>query len=201
MSRRASGAEDAGMTLVEVVITVALLGIVIGPIALSMVFGLAHSSGTRDRIVDSASAQLASSYLPGDIQSADTVATSGTGCPSSLNVATDTVRLLLGWDRPRQGPTVNTNVVYFTRQTLDGPLELHRAQCTDGEAETTTLVVQHLDGAAGFAVDCDGVPCPATPGAPPREVTVTLRMFNSASASAIYSGSEHTITAARRSEP
>lgn len=211
MTSRQRSVDERGMTLIELMIAVALLGIVIVPVVTGMVFGLAHSGGTRDRIADSASAQLVSAYLPGDVQSAQGVFTEGATC--GIDAATDTVRLRLEWTDPDPAVATTTSVVYFTR-SVDGLLELHRAACTaggDGAAEnTTTLLVHHLDEAEdpvlvefecagdGDAVDavCDAAGTPGTV----RVITMRLRAFNQASEAASYSPFEFELRGTRRTD-
>jgi hypothetical protein len=192
LRRRLAG--ESGVTLIEIVIAVGLLGVVIGPVTVGMIFGLAHSNGTRDRVADSASAQLVSTYLPGDIQSAATVATSGTaGCAAPV-MAGDTVKLRLAWSDPANA-AATTTVLYFTRQE-DSLLALYRARCAGGATDVSKLV-HHLNGPGGFAVSCDGVAgCPASN---PTHVEVTLETFNAASESAGYRASTYVLSASRRS--
>jgi hypothetical protein len=187
-------AEESGVTLIEIVIAVGLLGVVIGPVMVGMMFGLAHSNGTRDRVADSSSAQLLSTYLPGDIQSAATVATSDAGDCEGPVTAGDEVKLRLAWSDPASA-AATTTVLYFTRQE-GSLLALYRARCAGG-AETVSKIVHHLNGPGGFAVSCDGVPCASTPSTP-THVEVTLETFNAASESAGYGVSTYVLSASRR---
>src|SRR5438552_3745606 len=69
--------DDSGLTLIELMISIGILGVIIGPIVASMLLGLLSSGGTRDRIADASSAQILSSYFPSDIQSAGSATTTG----------------------------------------------------------------------------------------------------------------------------
>jgi hypothetical protein len=195
--------DESGMTLMETVIAMGILGVIIGPIAGSMFLGLITTNGTRDRIVDSAAVQLVSSYFPGDVQSAGGNGTgtgvfiSGSdGCPTSFSGATDSALLRMRWRDPSD-TSKYTTVVYFSRSSPTVGLTLHRAQCTTGEAEDTTLLVQHLKASGGFVVTCDGsTSCPAKP----RSVEVALTTFNPDSNSHGYKESTHLFSATRRAD-
>jgi hypothetical protein len=120
------------MTLIEMVISISLLGILIGPITAMLLLGFASSNGTRERFADSSSAQLVSAYMIRDIQSATTVAFDDpSGCASG------TPRLRLSWGAPTP-----TDVVYFETVTA-GQTELRRASCGSG-APIETLLVDNL---------------------------------------------------------
>ena len=79
MSRlRARLADQRGMTLIELMVAISLLGIVIGPISASFLLGFLESTATRDRIADSTSVQVTSAYLLSDIQSSKVIVVDGT---------------------------------------------------------------------------------------------------------------------------
>jgi len=85
---------EAGFTLVEVLMTVAILGIISLPLTNAMVVGLRTSDRTASVLVTSADRQMLANYLPPDALSATGGTTgAGTGClnPSGARV------LLLTW--------------------------------------------------------------------------------------------------------
>jgi prepilin-type N-terminal cleavage/methylation domain-containing protein len=153
--------DDEGMTLIELLVSITLLGIIVGPIVGMILLGFLSSDGTRDRIADSVSAQLVSSYMINDIQSATTVATSGGSCPG----ATGTVKLHLQMQDPTTGPTT---VLYLDQINADGQHELHRVSC--GATNSSTLVMHYLDPTS-FNVTCS--PSPAC-GAGVHNVKVNM---------------------------
>jgi Tfp pilus assembly protein PilW len=153
-SLRTLRADEAGLTLIELMISVGILGLVIGPIITSFLLGLLESTSARDRIADSSSAQLTTAYLHADIQGSQTVATTGACLPSAL--AGGTVVLQLAVTDPA-GPDPTVAYVDFTN--AEGQRELHRATCTGATSESRFLI-QHLQD---FEVTCDVDPCPATP--------------------------------------
>src|SRR5687768_7093097 len=103
MNRQREVAAEDGFTLIELMISVSLLGLITGPIAVAMIFGIVHSNGTRDRVADSAAAQLVSTYLAPDVQSAAGVFTNDVGTCSSAIASGDVVRLRLEWVDPVDG--------------------------------------------------------------------------------------------------
>jgi len=168
-----------------------VLGIIIGPIILALLFGFVNSNGTRDRIADSASAQFMSSYVVGDIQSADNLylTPDNTTC-SVINAATDTVTMRFTWDDPADS-TVTTTVIYF-KHSASGSVELWRSNCTTGQTKTTTLLVHYLQqGGTGanpngpFRVYCDGSPCTSSTTSPIL-VKVQIDAFNKSSDASSY---------------
>lgn len=62
---------DDGMTLIELLVSVGVMMLIVGPIVLALQFGLASAVAGSQRTTDSAGAQLLTSYLPTDVQSAN----------------------------------------------------------------------------------------------------------------------------------
>lgn len=67
---------DEGMTLIELLISVLVLGIIIFPLIMVLEFSFTTASATTQRTSDSAGAQLMSAYFATDVQGADFVWTS-----------------------------------------------------------------------------------------------------------------------------
>jgi prepilin-type N-terminal cleavage/methylation domain-containing protein len=199
MRRRASA--DDGMTLLEIVISVAILGIIIGPIGAAMMLGFATNNGTRQRIADSQAAQLLSAYATPDIQSAKWVIGPGAarcGAPNPAFVAT---HLRLEWRDP--AAAADTVVVYEERSGPgDGP-ELVRVSCGPTGVDESTLV-HSLDELAVVCTRSNGTTgCPTAPegdvAAPVRTVQLDVtvrhpRLDNSV----VYEPFEFSIAAMRR---
>jgi prepilin-type N-terminal cleavage/methylation domain-containing protein len=194
---------DAGFTLIELVISIGILGVIIVPIVGSMLFGLAESNGIRDRISDSSSAQVLSTYFAPDVQSAGSSTTTGvdltgigTGHCSALAGGT-TLRMRL--TIPNAGAAADTTkeatVLYFTKP-VSSWLTLYRRTCRSNPAlDATSTVVEHLDPATPFSPTCspDVATC--------KKVTVTFRAFNPASSSKGYHGETFTFIGTRRIQP
>jgi prepilin-type N-terminal cleavage/methylation domain-containing protein len=122
--------DDSGMTLIELLVSISVLGIIIGPITMSMLLGLLTTSGTKERISDSAAAQLISAYFVTDVESSNTVDTA-TGSPS-CGSDSGTVKVRFTWSDPTDSSDVTkqTLVEYIDRPTGDEGLhELWRYEC------------------------------------------------------------------------
>lgn len=73
---RARRERDAGLTLIELLITVVLLGIIVAPIAASFVVAFRNIGGTVEGFTDGNDLLNASSFFMSDVQDADVVDTS-----------------------------------------------------------------------------------------------------------------------------
>jgi prepilin-type N-terminal cleavage/methylation domain-containing protein len=168
--------DEQGFTLVELIISMAVLGILIVPLTSSFLLGLLETTSAQERIADSTAAQLISAYLPRDIQSADDVYVGRRDClPPPFNLATDVVRMQLNWSDPSGATTV---VSYIDGLGADGVERvLHRAECVRTGGVTTSgsaLLARHLDATAGFVPTCDGNA--ACSDAKPKTVTVHVKV-------------------------
>jgi Tfp pilus assembly protein PilV len=162
--------DEEGLTLIELIIAVGILGVVIIPVITAMLLGILETNATRDRIADSSSAQLTTAYLHGDIQSSQSVATTGDCVPASLTGGT--VRLQFQWIDPAT-PATTTKASYIDF-IEDGQHRLYRATCV-GASTNDTFLVHHFDS---LTVACDGAtPCTA---ATPEEIEVTITAFSDA---------------------
>src|SRR3954468_24647715 len=75
---------EAGFTLVELLIGIAIAGFLIAVIGSAMVVGLKTTDATTQRLSESHDAQVTSAYLANDVQSAASVSMSpsNANCPS-----------------------------------------------------------------------------------------------------------------------
>jgi prepilin-type N-terminal cleavage/methylation domain-containing protein len=148
--------DEQGLTLIELTITIAVLGVIIVPLVASFTLALLETTSSRERTADATSAQLISTYLQNDIQSScihTDPADRSTPCGNEsvvLNAGTcadnGTVKLELAW----QEIATNNHVLvdYYVDETADGQLELHRAECVRpgpagvvGDPEDTLLAL------------------------------------------------------------
>jgi prepilin-type N-terminal cleavage/methylation domain-containing protein len=180
MRSRLGAADEQGMTLIELVIAISILGIIVGPIMISFLIGLLEANSTRDRVADSTSAQLISAYLLSDVQSSQNVFVNRSDClPAPFDSNTDNVMLQLEWADPLT-PANTTVVSYIDRLGDDGAQhELHRAACSSigGVSNVdTTLLAHYLDAPGGFTVTCVAVPAdPTCSGPKPKAVRVEVK--------------------------
>lgn len=177
---------DDGFTAIELVISMALLGLIIVPISLAFYTSFLEADATRDRIADSATAQVTSSFLLSDVQSSQRVYTSNVGgcLPSPFSAAAgDVVELQFMWVHPDPsiGAAQTTHVSYVNRAPRTGEVqhELHRAMCTTGGAPATEPIklTPYLDDGANAFVPqllCGGTTCPPAELETPDEVLVDI---------------------------
>lgn len=129
---RRGGGDESGFTLVEVLISIAMLGIVAAVIAQAIVVSAENSRQTPQRLNESHDAQLASAYLATDVQSAQKITDSSQTCsPSSpltgqqdlVNFSYDGVDGGLSMASYYYGTTGGQSVVVRTFCGSDGSLQ------------------------------------------------------------------------------
>lgn len=191
---------DAGFTLMEVMITIAILGVIVVALTGIIISYFRTSADTHSRMTESLDLQLATTYWQHDVSSlglrdvnSDTSTATGSfsfvksvgtgagfGCAAPQ--ATDGILISMKWgvyDEPEledddvdplEVPEVVT-ISYFTRRQEGTRFELVRVRC--GIAPGQTLVAHDVTAAA---VDCfdggDSVECDG--GAVPSRIDLTL---------------------------
>jgi prepilin-type N-terminal cleavage/methylation domain-containing protein len=161
----ADQSSEAGMTLIELMIAIALLGVIIVPVTSVFLLGLLESDSTRERITDSNGAQLTSAFILGDIQSSRLVQLSASAClPSDFDSSSDVVQLQLGWWDPAQEDSARTAspdhlATYVERPSASGDPRLYRYYCEPSSTMLVTPLVQNVvataSGGDPFVVECD----------------------------------------------
>ncbi|MGQ0843284.1 MAG: PulJ/GspJ family protein [Sporichthyaceae bacterium] len=154
---------DAGFTLVELVVSMALLGVVMAAICGAMVTSLRTTAESEDRLGDSGDVQFASTWFGDDVAGANDVIAGGTarcGSDSAVVVqflnrdqAAPTARPTVA-PSPAATPTpapVALQITYALRPitTPDGTFrELHRLACTaTGTLRTDDVIARRLSAA------------------------------------------------------
>lgn len=209
MTRRS---DESGMTLIELLMSVAILGLIIGPVAASLMLSFMTSRGTREMINDSASAQLLASYAPTDIQSARYIFVPPYSPAPGVTCGEGEAVLRLEWDDadPATSGPASQTIISYTR--ISGSAEgdtLRRTHC-DGSGATidTAAVVRSLapadeDGVVVTCVRDDAVAsCPTgveigTPS-PVRTVAMAIKVDNPTARDSIYEAFEFRIDGTRR---
>ena len=136
--RRLEGGDDAGFTLIELIIVVTILPIVVGGIAVALlsVFGLQNQ--TNNRIGDSNDELYSSTTFNKDVQSAEQIETVST---PACGGAQQTQLLGLQWALNSAG--TYTTVVSYVTVPVTAPngkttTSLVRQICTSGASTTPT---------------------------------------------------------------
>lgn len=128
-----NGDRRAGFTLVELVLAVALLGLVAVPLSMALSLAFRTEGETTDRFTGSVGAQLTMLYFVPDVQSAsyiDTIQSTLPSAPNSCAQSGDSVVLRLGWtETPTTGATTATMQTYVRRGSGTAA-ELLRLSCT-----------------------------------------------------------------------
>lgn len=198
MTRRRG--DDRGFTLVELIVTVTILGIIIIPISNFVLQYFQTYPQTENRISDSHDLQIATAYLSNDVASAgvNTSDASPTGAQSVWTTAfpagycgqsSGTTVLLLSWNTwtvasgtGNSGAT--SSVAYVKRSGA-----LHRVYCASGTSTTSDVTIVHgLDSATAS--------CPGGCGSSPSTVQLTLGISTGATDSAAITSV--TLTGKRR---
>lgn len=154
---------QSGMTLVEVLLVVALMGLLVAPITGWILVSMREDASTRTRNVDSASIGLLRSYFVRDVASAKAVlagtAANGADCPGGEGAAgTTPARTML-----RLRSSTSGVVVYNLIPADNGKsASVYRRECTSGVLEGSSEIVTRLDPDAGLAVSCSARPAAPT---------------------------------------
>ena len=148
--RRAEGHDDAGFTLIEIIVVVAILPLVVGGITMALlaVFGLQNQ--TTNRIGDSNDALTSASFFNKDVQSAQEIETLTT---PACGTGSQTQLLGMEWAGDANG-NYDTVVSYVLTNGngygsgKSASMYLVRQICTSGASTTpnSTFVVSHDAG-------------------------------------------------------
>ncbi|MCB0999322.1 MAG: VWA domain-containing protein [Acidimicrobiales bacterium] len=128
---------DAGLTLVELIVTVMLLGLVVSSLTAAVIVMVREQDNSAGRLNVARSETSVATWLPGDLASAETVDVSagaspcGTSCPASA-VTGGSNAIMLSWTSLEAGRTdavvSQINVSYRYVQQGDS-YDLVRVQC------------------------------------------------------------------------
>lgn len=189
---------ESGFTLVELLVTIVITGIIIGVITEALIQGFRTTDATSARVARSSAVQAFTSAVTDDVQRAETVAALSAAVSESDCVTADDGRFLrLAWS----AGTDSRTAVYALDPTSDGGHDLIRWLCV-GTASPVARVLGHIADAAGspppvtvacktLSTDPTTTDCPSTPGSPdtvvlsiridpaplpPSELTVQRRM-------------------------
>jgi len=137
--------EQAGFTLLELVVVIAIMGLVIGAITTALITTLQNEGTISDRVSASADAQITSSVFVRDVQSASEVTTLQTAGPvqGHAGVCGSGTTYLLGlyWN--------GTVVSYWTKDGTGGAHDLVRSFCgSTNESETISRGLPTIQGPA-----------------------------------------------------
>jgi prepilin-type N-terminal cleavage/methylation domain-containing protein len=179
--------DDRGVTLIEVLIVIVLLGIIAAPIAGALIGFLRNTNQLQFRLAESHDAQISSAYFAQDVQSIgvhdwtaapyplkpsveqNVAATGGTypcGTASTPNAV-----LRLAWDDPAVATgTPSYVVVSYVVQVVGTEQQLRRLRCVNSSSTISSdIIIAHnlvsapvatCATAAGVPQSCAGLPVP-----------------------------------------
>ncbi|MEU0093483.1 prepilin-type N-terminal cleavage/methylation domain-containing protein [Kribbella sp. NPDC006257] len=183
---------EGGFTLVELLVAIAIIGIITIPLSGTIVSALKNSGTTQDRMALSHDAQLSSSYFARDVAGVgirDYDNVNGNSLPFKasiqLNAAynqggyscgpagtpTAALRLLSdAWDPAHSMTAPETVVVAYYLKTVAGSTELHRLKCSGSDTPFDVLIAHNVKPGSVTAT-CSSS-CEAA--AVPDEITLRL---------------------------
>ena len=147
---------EEGFTLIELIVAVAVLGVIIGAIAASLVVSLQTTDVTTDRLNESNDAQMAAVYYVQDVASAtDVDVTDEHACAAGNEVVVQ-----FSWtEQSLNGAGDIVDVAKVASYEYQAPLgadggRLVRLHCTDAGAPSSVVIAQSL--ASKPILTCDG---------------------------------------------
>ena len=169
-------AADGGYTLIELLSTVIILGIIVLPLGNFMLAYLQNSTDTRDRIADSHDIQIATAYFSEDVANMGVRDSSGNLQASAWTSATSpycgsgagSLVLLLSWSAVNTttvgGVTTETTPKVSSAAYVNESGALHRVYCDSGNSTVSDTTMAHNFAGATVVCDttCSGVTPPAT---------------------------------------
>jgi prepilin-type N-terminal cleavage/methylation domain-containing protein len=159
---------DGGFTLVELLISISIMGIVLTAISGVTFVAVRTAAGADTRLTETNDLLRAATYFADDVQGAQTVSVGTT--PRCGTDATAVVELA-GQDFTDDSTfTITTTLVSYVVRTVPGSTgttaELHRLACTAGTATPSYPLVPVTDvpmvrrlSATAPTVTCPGAPC------------------------------------------
>lgn len=128
MTSRRTASNDAGFSLVELLVVLAVLPIIVAALSLAIISILDTQGSAANRVADAADAQSVSAYFEQDVQSAANITTSN----AASQCGPGTQVLGLEWNQ-------NQSVVSFVEVGSAPNFSLVRQYCSSGPSPTATL--------------------------------------------------------------
>jgi prepilin-type N-terminal cleavage/methylation domain-containing protein len=182
---------QGGFTLVELLVTIAITTVVTGALTEALIIGLRTTDSTNETLAETADAELVTTYLATDVQSARLVDKTALDESCGGSVAGVTQVLRLGW--ADNGVDQLVSYAYRAEPSSQPPTrQLVRRHCTVSALGTTLedeqVLARSLSASTATTVSC----APASACSPlPLVVTLTLTE---------HSGTVYQLTAATRSK-
>lgn len=178
--------DERGLTLIEMLVTIAILGIIILPLSNALIGVIRNTDDTTRRLSESHDAQIMVAYFAQDVQSAGVRNWSADGFPLKQSIFRDVAYdsspypcgaagtpkavVKFAWDNPAATDVIRVSYVVMT---VGAERQLHRIRCT-ASSTSDTVLAHNVDGDP--VLGCPTPPgddCSAAP-AVPQSVTLTV---------------------------
>lgn len=186
--RRPDIGDDAGFTLVELLMTIVVLGIIAAPLGGVVLTYLKNTDATTARMSESHDALLAASYFAQDVQAVGLrgaytstaepallpSVTTGVAAPGGCGPAGTPAAVGLAWDDFADSGVASRTQVHVTYVVVGS--ELHRVVCRGTAAPVQNVVARNLVApfTAVTCTDAAGNPMTCTDPAVPDRVELAL---------------------------
>lgn len=193
--------DQRGVTLMEMLLVVALLGILVVPLGFTFITMMKGSSESNDRFNRSGEAQRIGEVWTRDVQSVEPTGVNAAVCQSidnSNNTANETTRVSFTWDSGAQSQGVSSvtrTSTWVLKQTGSQTYKLLRRYCEDGIPQEERVLAKDLRAngiAPGLLVKGPGSPanefCPPDTDGARRQCTIK-----------VAGGYDYSLTVTRRS--
>ncbi|WP_344610871.1 prepilin-type N-terminal cleavage/methylation domain-containing protein [Dactylosporangium salmoneum] len=182
--------DERGLTLVEVLVAIVILGIIIVPLGNALIGFIRNTDDTTRRLSESHDAQIMVAYFAQDVQSVGVRDWTADGFPLKQSIfpdvayngspypcgAADTPKAVVrfAWD---DLGTAYVNRVSYVVRTVGAERQLHRIMCTKSSTSDTVLA-HNVDGDPVLSCSGPTGDCSTAPAVPQR---VTLKVTIKAS--------------------
>jgi prepilin-type N-terminal cleavage/methylation domain-containing protein len=164
-------AREKGFTLVELMVAVALTGMIITALTGALIVGWRTTDDTTTRLADTRDRHLVPSLFTRDVQSAQLVETTGTACTGGDTLI---ARITMAQPQDAAVPPATRTVTYVLTSTK----ELVRRYCADGTTVLNSVAVAH-DVVGTPTVACRVVAGGSTQTCADTSMVVDLTVSNS----------------------
>lgn len=146
-----SGRREAGVTLVELLVVIAVAGVVLPGLGGALLIGWRTTDETVARLSDNRNRVIAPSLFTRDAQSAQTVDTNTTS--GACLQPGDTLVVRFRWTETPSSGTATTSAAAWVTRGVSGQTILERRFCTDASGSMTAVSsVSTVYGVAGTPV-------------------------------------------------
>jgi prepilin-type N-terminal cleavage/methylation domain-containing protein len=181
--------DDRGVTLIEVLVSIAILGIIVAPLSAALIGFLRNTDDTTRRMNESHDAQISAAYLAQDVQalgvrdwaiapfplrqSIELDAPADGGLYPCGAPGTPLAVVRFAWDDPTGAASVPVVMrASYVVITVGGERQLHRITCSGSATPTSDIVLAHNIDTTLPVLTCSSS-CTAAP-AIPQTVTLAL---------------------------